>query len=354
MIRLRFPGKRSLRRNLCALLALVVCFSGAATARAQTTEDPVERVNTNLVLLNVGVADRKGYPITNLSQGDFVVYEDGVRQSIASFEPVNAPFSLVLLLDMSGSTLGFRTTIKQSAIRFIDALAPDDRVAVVSFWVKRNKNGGEGKIETLTDFTQDRRKIAYAISDANGNGETNLYNGLKFSLAKLAKEGNRRKAIVVLTDGKDSELEKADRLSSSRANTDEEALAAVKPEASSQLRAVLDSADRQGVTIYPLALPSGDLKRLAQPLPQQVAIYTSARTRLETLANRTGGRLHEINRLEDLGRLYAEVAADMRTLYSIAYQSSATQVRNGTWRAITIEVSRADTIARTRPGYYAR
>ena len=255
---------------------------------------------------------------------------------------------------MSGSTLGFRSTIKQSAIRFIDALAPEDRVAVVSFWVKRNKNGGESRIETLADFTQNRRKIAYAISDAGGNGETNLYNGLRFALGKLANEGNRRKAIVVLTDGKDSELERADRFAASSADSDAEALAAVKPEASSQLAAVLNAADRQGVTIYPLALPSGDLKRLAQPLPQQVAIYTSARTRLQALANRTGGRLHEINRLEDLGRLYAEVAADMRTLYSIAYQSNAAPSRAQAWRAITIEVSRAETIARTRPGYYAR
>ncbi len=359
MIRLQFPFKHSLGRTLCALVALVACAVSATDVRAQTPEDPVERVNANLVLLNVGVADRKGQAITNLSQSDFAVYEDGVRQRIASFEPVNAPFSLVLLLDMSGSTLGFRSTIKQSAIRFIDALAPEDRVAVVSFWVKRNKNGGESKIETLADFTQDRRKIAYAISDAGGNGETNLYNGLRFALDKLANEGNRRKAVVVLTDGKDSELERADRRASSRADTAAEALAAVKPEANSQLRSVLDAADRQGVTIYPLALPSGDLKRLAQPLPQQVAIYTSARTRLVELANRTGGRLHEINRLEDLGRLYAEVAADMRTLYSIAYQSSAattttTPPRSGAWRAITIEVSRADTIARTRPGYYSR
>jgi hypothetical protein len=75
---------------------------------------------------------------------------------------------------------------------------------------------------------------------------------------------------------------------------------------------------------------------------------------MQSLADRTGGRLHEIHRLEDMGRLYAEVAADMRTLYSIAYQSSNAGTRDGRWRAINVEVTRADAIARSRPGYYAR
>jgi hypothetical protein len=72
------------------------------------------------------------------------------------------------------------------------------------------------------------------------------------------------------------------------------------------------------------------------------------------LANRTGGRLHEINRLEDMARIYAGVAAEMRTLYTIAYQSAGSRPRDGGWRAIQIQVARPELIARTRPGYYAR
>ncbi len=149
-------------------------------------------------------------------------------------------------------------------------------------------------------------------------------------------------------------MERLDRAAAANASTDEEAVAAIKPDVSASLRAVLDKADRQGVTIYPLALPSGDPRRIAYPTPQQTAIYTAARARLQTLADRTGGRLHEISRLEDLGRLYAVVAADMRTLYSIAYQSSGSRPRDGKWRTINIEVTRAELIARTRPGYFAR
>lgn len=325
----------------CALVALL-CLS--AVARAQDEPDVVT-TSTNLVILNVGVADQKGRAITNLAQSDFNVYEDGVKQSVVSFEPSTAPFSLVLLLDMSGSTRNFRPTLKQSAIRFLDALSPEDRVEVVIF---------SNKIKTLQGFTSDRRKAAFAIEQADGRGDTNLYKALRHSLADLSKEGKRRKAIVVLTDGLDTEERKLDGSATAEARTGDEAVATVKPDQSAALRSVLDLADQLGVTVYPLALPSADPTKLLPLTPQQSAIYSAARTRMQTLADRTGGRLHEIRRLEDMGRLYAEVAAEIRTLYSLAYQSSNARPRDGKWRAVTIEVTRPDTIARARPGYYAR
>jgi VWFA-related protein len=331
----------NLRKIVCAAVA-VLCLSAAA--RAQQDESVVT-VESNLVILNVGVADRKGQAVTDLSQRDFTVYEDGVRQSLVSFEPSQAPFSLVLLLDMSGSTINFRPTLKQSALRFIDALGPEDRVEVVAF---------NDKVQTLQHFTSDRSKIAFAIEESKGRGNTNLYQALRHSLAELSKEGKRRKAVVLLSDGLDTDERKLDGERTAEAKTGEEAVATVKPEESAALRTVLDTADRLGVTIYPLALPSADPKTLLPLTPQQSAIYAAARSRMQSLADRTGGRLHEIRRLEDMGRLYAEVAAEMRTLYSLAYQSSNARARDGKWRAITVEVSRADAIARSRPGYYAR
>lgn len=333
-------------KNSCLILILgLLCILAGAQSAAAQDEEEVLRVESNLVQLNVGVADPRGRAITNLSQSEFVVYEDGVRQAIQSFEPGSSAFSLVLLLDVSGSTLSFRTTLKQTAARFIDALAPDDRIAVIAF---------NDKPEMLADFTSDRKKIGDAIFIAEGKGGTELYQALRFSLEQLAREGKRRKAIVVLTDGIDSSMRNQDRSASANARNDKDAVTSIKPETSGILNAVLDMADRQGVTIYPLALPTGDPKRIPDPSPQQVAVYTSARARIQALANRTGGRLHEIRRLEDMGRLYAEVAADLRTLYSIAYQPSGERKRDGQWRAIRIEVTRPNMIARTRPGYYAR
>lgn len=332
--------------TLAFLFGLFLLSSGTITAQEPQGEDVITS-RTTLVQLNVGVVDAQGRPITSLGQNDFAVFEDNVRQTITSFEPVDSPFSLVLLLDVSGSTLSFRPTLKQSALRFIDALGPDDRISVVQF---------NDKVETLAPFTSNRKKIAYAIDIAQGKGQTALYKALSYSLSQLAKERTRRKAVVVLTDGLDTEMRNADRALAANAQTDAEAINSIKPNASGTLNSVLNAADRQGVTIYPLALPSGDPKRLPLPDPKIIAIYTSARTRLQTLADRTGGRLNDIRRLEDVGRIYASVAADLRTLYSIAYQpkSENSPPPSGVWRSIRIEVDRPELIARTRPGYFTR
>jgi len=306
--------------------------------------DDVIKTDTSLVQLNVGVVDKQGRAITSLSSHDFVVYEDGVRRPIVAFEPTDAPFSLVLMLDMSGSTVNFRQQIQMSALRFLDALAPEDRVAVVQF-------NGKG-VKSLLGFTNDLRRVAYAITLAGGAGETPLYEALKYSLKELASEGKRRKAIVVLTDGLDTQVRNGDRAVVSKADVSEVGTA-IKAGTNSQVVSVLNAADRQGVTIFPLALPSGDPKRLPLPDPSITAMYAAARTRLQLLANRTGGRLHEIRRLDDLSRLYAQVAADLRSLYSIAYQPPNPGSHDGKWREIRVEIARADLVASTKPGYYA-
>src|SRR5262249_9365981 len=149
--------------------------------------DDVVTTETSLVQLNVGVVDTKGRPIINLSRNNFAIYEDGVRQTIQNFEPTEAPFSLVMMLDVSGSTATFRQQLIFAAARFLDALGPDDRVSVLAF------NAG---VKTLAGFTNDRGKAAYAITLADkGAGETHLYDALKFALRELQHEGKRRKAI---------------------------------------------------------------------------------------------------------------------------------------------------------------
>jgi Ca-activated chloride channel family protein len=337
-MKFRFDLKKS-------VLALFLLLGFAAASFAQ---DDVVKIETTLVRLNVGVVDAKGNVITNLNKDSFTVYEDNIKQNITRFEPVSAPFSIVMMLDISGSTKSFRTQMAQAASRFTDALSAEDRVAVMTF---------NEKPELLTDFTTNQKDIKYAINLVGTSGKagrTMLYKALDEALKKLRKEGTRRKAIVVLTDGIDTDLEAADRKIAGNSQTAEEAANLIKPEQSQFLSQILDTADRQGVTIYPLALPSGDPSRLPDPLPFQVVRYKVARERLQLLANRTGGQLNTINRLDEMSRLYAIVAADLRRLYSIEYEPAAERARDGKWRAIKLEVNRPELVVRTRPGYYAR
>lgn len=331
--------------DYCRFFFAVVFLSGLilpSVAKGQNETDEVIRVDSNLVQLNVGVVDQKGTPVLNLNRSDFIVYEDEVPQTILSFEPTVAPFSVVILLDTSGSTLGFRQQLKFAALRFVDALGAEDRAAVVSF---------NTKTELMTNFTTDRQKIAFGINAANGRNGTKLFEALEYAAKLLSKEKNRRKAIVVLTDGIDSDLRNEDRQTIGQTTIEAEIFSAVKPMENNKLRRVLSESAAQGITIYPLVLPSGDPNRLADPTPIQVAVYKAAGERVLALANQTGGRLHSINRLEEMGQLYVEVAADLRRLYSLSYQSSA---ENKNWRSIRIEVQRPELIARTRTGYFVK
>ncbi len=305
-------------------------------------DDPI-KVDSSVVRVNVGVVDQRGRPIVNLNQSNFSISEDGEKQAISRFETSTAPFSVVMLLDMSGSTKSFRQNIRLSAARFLDALAPDDRVAVVEFYTK---------IRLLNDFTNNRMTAAQSIGLANGQGDTDLYKAIEFSLDRLSRERSRRKAIVVLTDGVDTASQKLDRGVLEK-TSDEQVLTVLQPDANDALKRMLNRADEQGVTIYPLALPTGDPARLADPTPRQVALYSAARNRLQLIADRTGGTLNAIRRLEEMGLLYAQVAADLRTLYTIEYEPVNLK-KDGKWRTIKVEVSEPDLIARSRQGYFAR
>lgn len=323
------------------LLVFIMTFVHFFTF-SQNSEDVIT-VRTAVVRLNVGVVDRTGKPVLNLTKEDFSIYEDGVRQSILRFEPSQAPFSIVLLLDMSGSTINIRETIKMAAIRFVNALSPEDRVAVVEFY---------DKINLRNDFTTNRKIITNSINVANGRGKTQLYKALDFALDKLEKERSLRKAIIVLTDGVDSELRNKDREILSKI-PEGKLLESIEIENEETLNQIITKAQKQGVSIYPLALSSGDPSFLPDPSPLQIALYKAARDRLEALAKNSGASLIKINRIEELGRIYASVAAEIRTLYTIEYQPTNDRF-DGKWRTIKVEVNDPTLIARTKPGYYAR
>src|SRR5438105_1554676 len=117
-------------------------------------EDEVVRVESDLVTLNVSVVDRaSGRGLVGLSAGDFRVYEDNVEQHVEHFESAEAPFDLLLLLDLSGSTARVTDTIRAAARRFVAATRPQDRIAIITF---------AGETNVVSPPTSDRAALANA------------------------------------------------------------------------------------------------------------------------------------------------------------------------------------------------
>ncbi|HMV81683.1 MAG TPA: VWA domain-containing protein [Blastocatellia bacterium] len=314
-----------------------------ATAEAKTPDaKPVEPVDakpredtlsieTRLVNLNVKALDKAGQPITNLKPEDFNIYEDGIKQEVSHFKPVNAPVSLILLLDLSGSTQKKRKAMIEAAHRFIDTLPAGDKISVVAF---------TRTYRPLTGFTADKPTLKAAVNQiAKIGGGTAFYDAAWKSLDQLQKLGEARKAIVVLTDGEDESL------ISNRETTH-------------TFDELLGRASEEDVTIYPIYFS-----------PQQHAMNTvgalfgngsllggndrgkQARKQLEQLAEQTGGEIFSAQREEDLESAYKLVANELHTLYSLAYSPDKPK-HDGQFRKINIKLTREGSVAKTRRGYY--
>src|ERR1700752_955195 len=143
--------------------------NGTIAGEGETVEGDTLTVNTNLVTVPVKVVDRGGKNILNLQRKDFRVFENGAEQRIAYFATVDAPFTVVLLLDTSGSTEFKIEDIQEAAISFVNQLKPQDRVMVMSF---------DDKIQTFCDPTNDRAELVQAIRQTRTGGDTRLYDAV--------------------------------------------------------------------------------------------------------------------------------------------------------------------------------
>ncbi len=162
-------------------------------------DNDILRIETNLVTIPVKVLDRGGKFIPGLKKDDFKVFEDDAEQEIAYFSNVEEPFTVVLMLDMSYSTVFKTSEIQSAAIGFTAQLRPNDKVMVVSF---------DQETHLLCEPTTDRQESSRAIKTTKIGTGTSLYEAVDFVIKKLSKiEG--RKAIVLFTDGVDTTSQKA-------------------------------------------------------------------------------------------------------------------------------------------------
>src|SRR6266496_2316547 len=166
------------------------------TGPEEVGEGDIVRIETTLVTIPVSVMDRDGKYIPNLRKEDFRIWEDGVEQQVAYFASTEKPFTVVLMIDTSGSTRFKLQEIQDAAITFVDQLRPDDRVMVVSF---------SDKVRVLTPQpTTDHNALSYAIRQTEPGSGTRLYDAVDQVINQQLNRVEGRKAIVLFTDGVDT------------------------------------------------------------------------------------------------------------------------------------------------------
>lgn len=314
-------------------LGVFVCLLIPALGMAQSPE-PVDtiRVDSDLVDLKVSVVSldpQKQSP--ELQQKDFLVLEDGKPQEISFFAAADAPFDLVLLLDLSASTKDKLKLIRKSAKRFVDATRPTDRVSVLSF---------TRSVQIVCPLTLDRTRLKDAIDDIEEpEGGTNFWDALHYVLAVFRASANplRRSAVVVMTDGVDNAL--PDVAGDGSQTTFEELLSGLR---------------NSETMVFPIYLDTEEQEIKRHPHLAPRAAFAIARNQLERIAETCGSRSYRASKLEDLDNVYQQVIADLGRVYSLGYKPS-NSTRDGRWRSVSVEiVDRQDVAARTRAGYYAK
>lgn len=292
--------------------------------------DDVVKVETNLVTIPVSVFDRNGLYIPGLAKENFRVFDNGVEQQIEYFGTSDKPFTVVLLIDTSPSTNYKIREIRDAARAFVDQLKPQDRVAVVEF---------DGNVQILTLPTTNRQEIYRGIERADFGSGTALYDGVFISLTRVLGDIEGRKAVVLFTDGVDTQ--------SSKSNYDTS----------------LDLAEEFDALIFPIYyntfFETNRRQPQSWPFPGQTrsapgttsAEYALGKKYLEELAAYTGGRVFRPEATPGgLVSAFEGIAEELRRQYNIGYVPSD-DGKPGERRQIRVRVDRTNLVVRSRDSY---
>lgn len=360
-------------RLFLSLLAVTLFAPMAARAQdPQSDQDEPIRLKADLVSITASVTDRSGRALKSLKAEDFTIYEDGVKQQVTHFAATEEPFTLMLMLDISGSTRDDIALMKRAAKNFLAELRANDRVGVIVF---------SRDIEMIAEFTDTRARVESEIdliATAEGGDSyqfttktgTSFYDALYLAVEDSPlKDAEGRKAIVCMSDGVDSTSLKAYKgiaamVEKSQAsiyflelNTEQATLAGLlKPQtdagyvnfAQSQIDRYYDTYDKDSIERHrprKLIMPE-TLREINEGL------YKIARRELREMSERTGGRDYPVRSLFDLADVYKQIADDLRSQYSISYYPKNT-AHDGRWRAIRVETRSPGATVRARSGYRA-
>lgn len=317
-------------------------------------EGDVLRVETSLVTVPVSVLDRQGRFVPNLKREDFHVFENGVEQEVAYFEPAEKPFTVALVLDTSASTHFHLQDIRDAAIAFARQLRPQDRVLIVSF---------NDEVLLLTEATNDMNLIETVIEEnANTGSSTRLYDAVDLTIRERLSKIKGRKAIVLFTDGVDTSSQQATYQTTLRDVEELDALIyPIKYDTSDYLRA-MQGAGNGTVTVTTTTRGLFGMSTTQQtysvPVNNGLSIpgttkadYERADKYLHALADKTGGRLYQANDTKQLADAFTRIAEELRRQYSLGYYPKSDTAVNTDRRQIKVKVRQPNLAVKARDGY---
>lgn len=296
-------------------------------AALEVDEGDVIKVETDLVTLNASVVERAtGRVITGLTQADFRIEEDRVEQKIVHFETSNAPFDLLLLIDLSGSTAKVTDIIRAATTRFVSATRPQDRVAIIAF---------SGTSTVVSPFTSNKSALTAAINSMQSpQGDTKLYDAINYALDYIDKESisTRRKAIILMSDGLDSNLPNVTGAGS------------ILP-----YKTIYNRAQEFDGMIY--CIWTNTEYVAMSPLDIQPETFDLAYDQLYDLSEAGSGLFYEVEKLDDLAGIYEKVISDLGTVYSLSFNPT-NKGRDGRLRQVRLRLpNKPGAVARTKQSY---
>lgn len=292
-----------------------VTYSAQDKKKPSSQQDDAVRLSANLVVVNVTVSDAEGHYAHSLSQKDFALLEDGAAQTIDSFAAEEASFAAAILVDMSGSMGHKFGLVRGAAASFLEQIRENDQVAVYGF---------NNDVRLFQEFS-DSRLITDYIWDAEARDLTRMYDCLDEAIEALAKRPEKRRAILLISDGQDSSSRK------------------------SSFDSVMKKAHGAGVTIYSVDLIDEDAARGSGTDAMRAR---RGRQELKDFADQTGGRYVHSPEGDKLEESFIDIVDELRNQYTLTYYSTNDK-RDGRWRKITVNVSRQGVTTRSRKGYYA-
>jgi Ca-activated chloride channel family protein len=284
----------------------------------QIDKDDTIRIGTNLVVLDVSVVDPSNKPVMDLKKSDFAVTEDKVPQEISQFSREQVPVSLVFAIDTSGSMRPKLDTVVKSSVNIVKEGRAGDEMAVIEF---------KDQPELLEEFTGDVNDVIDTLNGLVASRQTAMLDALYVAADYANKEGkNRRKAVLVVTDGLDND-------------------------SFYKFSEVVNHLREIEVQIYLIGFIN-DLDKesgLFKKSPKD-----KAESLLTKLAEETGGKAFYPKELSEVHSIAQQISTDLRTQYAVSYYPSNTK-KDGTFRSVKVTVNAGNRrlIARTRAGYTA-